>query len=75
VRGGTYFSLPRQRKVGKRKPLTPTHLTHTHDPSTAQARILRRRSHMGPLRVRGQKQEFAGLDRFLCLLSLRRQRK
>ncbi|SIT50568.1 hypothetical protein BN2476_850001 [Paraburkholderia piptadeniae] len=23
VRGGTYFSLQRQRKVGKRKPLTP----------------------------------------------------
>ncbi|WP_218002760.1 hypothetical protein, partial [Paraburkholderia mimosarum] len=23
VRGGTYFSLPWQRKVGKRKPLTP----------------------------------------------------
>ena len=23
VRGGTYFSLPRQRKVGKRKPLHP----------------------------------------------------
>ncbi|MCG5076831.1 hypothetical protein [Paraburkholderia tagetis] len=23
VRGGTYFSLPRQRKVGKRKPLKP----------------------------------------------------
>jgi hypothetical protein len=27
VRGGTYFSLQRQRKVGKRKPLTPSRLT------------------------------------------------
>jgi hypothetical protein len=27
VRGGTYFSLQRQRKVGKRKPLTPNRLT------------------------------------------------
>jgi hypothetical protein len=27
VRGGTYFSLQRQRKVGKRKPLKPGRLT------------------------------------------------
>jgi len=27
VRGGTYFSLQRQRKVGKRKPLAPSVLT------------------------------------------------
>ena len=30
VRGGAYFSLPPQRKVGKRKPLTPSVLTLTH---------------------------------------------
>jgi len=35
VRGGTYFSLPRQRKVGKRKPLTPSVLTVTHGPPTS----------------------------------------
>jgi hypothetical protein len=29
VRGGTYFSLQRQRKVGKRKPLTPLILVQT----------------------------------------------
>jgi hypothetical protein len=29
VRGGTYFSLQRQRKVGKRKPLTPLTLIQT----------------------------------------------
>jgi hypothetical protein len=29
VRGGTYFSLQRQRKVGKRKPLTPLTLVQT----------------------------------------------
>ena len=44
VRGGTYFSLlrqgdflrgARQRKVGKRKPLTPSVLTLTHGRSTS----------------------------------------
>src|SRR5262249_37056297 len=34
VRGGTYFSLPRQRKVGKRKPLTPpTFVFHPRAPN------------------------------------------
>ncbi|MEM5439161.1 hypothetical protein, partial [Paraburkholderia diazotrophica] len=28
VRGGTYSSLPRQRRVGRRKPLTPPALDH-----------------------------------------------
>jgi hypothetical protein len=32
VRGGTYFSLQRQRKVGKRKPLTPPAPVPTHGP-------------------------------------------
>ena len=34
VRGGTYFSLPRQRKVGKRKPLTPPVLVLACGPPT-----------------------------------------
>ena len=42
VRGGTYFSLPRQRKVGKRKPLTPPMLVLTHGLSTSP-RLARQR--------------------------------
>ncbi len=35
VRGGTYFSLPPQRKVGKRKRLTPPALVLIHGPPTS----------------------------------------
>ena len=35
VRGGTYFSLPPQRKVGKRKRLTPPARVLVHGPSTS----------------------------------------
>jgi hypothetical protein len=35
VRGGTYFSLPPQRKVGKRKRLTPPARVLVHGPPTA----------------------------------------
>ena len=35
VRGGTYFSLPPQRKVGKRKRLTPPAHVPIHGPSTS----------------------------------------
>ena len=35
VRGGTYFSLPPQRKVGKRKRLTPPARVLIHGPSTS----------------------------------------
>src|ERR1700750_1671341 len=34
VRGGTYFSLPPQRKVGKRKGLTPPAHGPSHGPPT-----------------------------------------
>jgi hypothetical protein len=48
VRGGTYFSLPRQRKVGKRKPLTPPTLLPSHGPPTAPS-CLRQGSSRCPL--------------------------
>jgi hypothetical protein len=35
VRGGTYFSLPPQRKVGKRKRLTPPARVPVHGPPTS----------------------------------------
>src|SRR6185369_8956062 len=35
VRGGTYFSLPPQRKVGKRKRLTPPAHVPIHGPPTS----------------------------------------
>jgi len=35
VRGGTYFSLPPQRKVGKRKRLTPPARVPIHGPPTS----------------------------------------
>src|SRR6266702_8134947 len=35
VRGGTYFSLPPQRKVGKRKRLTPPARVFIHGPPTS----------------------------------------
>src|ERR1700759_3667313 len=35
VRGGTYFSLPPQRKVGKRKRLTPPARVLIHGPPTS----------------------------------------
>jgi hypothetical protein len=48
VRGGTYFSLQRQRKVGKRKPLTPLAPVPTHGPPTSP-HCTRQRSRSGPL--------------------------
>jgi hypothetical protein len=39
VRGGTYFSLPPQRKVGKRKRLTPLMLILSTEPQRPHAAI------------------------------------
>jgi hypothetical protein len=46
VRGGTYFSLQRQRKVGKRKPLTPSVLVSSHGPSTSPHFTRQRPAHV-----------------------------
>ena len=72
VRGGTYFSLQRQRKVGKRKPLTPTRLTPTRGLPTFRALgCAVGTQRMRPLRARGQKNkdwrcEPAFFAYFLC---------